>query len=258
MILILLTLIIILIIFIDLEQIKLWFYAIIPFKNENLEITPFKKRKIAIITAEDRDFPFIKYHDINFKKYCDIHGYTYIRLDNCPKEESSTYWCKIYKIKQYLPYYDYVMWADSDTIIPDLSKSIDSFISDHGEPDIIIGIDSWFIDIKIICAGLFLIKNSNIGKSFIDDCILKINDKDTCIINGKEQGVWAGICYEQGVMNLLIREKYSKYTYVDTDNTIFKNIPDGLGANYNFDNSIIIHLAGHPNDVRENIFKKYI
>ena len=40
---ILLILIIILIIFIDPEQIKLWFYSIIPFKNENLEIIPFKK-----------------------------------------------------------------------------------------------------------------------------------------------------------------------------------------------------------------------
>ena len=96
LILVILTLIIV---FMDHEQLQLFGYSVQPFNSIKVVPVPFKKRKIAIITAEDRDYLFIKYHDINFKKYSDIHGYSYFRLDNCPKELSSTYWCKIYRVK---------------------------------------------------------------------------------------------------------------------------------------------------------------
>ena len=192
-----------------------------------------KKRKIAIITAEDRNYPFIQYHDLNFKKYSDIHGYSYFRLDICPKELSTTYWCKIHRVKEFLDSgnYDYVMWADSDTIIQDPI-------------------------LHPVNAGVFLIKNSNIGKSFMNDCLAKLKSKKGCIINGKEQGTWTGICYEQGVMNLLIREKYKDYTFVDLKEEFVFNA--GKTDEYEYKNSIVIHLCGHKNDVREKFFKKYI
>jgi len=150
------------------------------------------------------------------------------------------------------------MWADSDTIIPDSSKSLDSFISTIGEPDIIMATyDSILPFDNAFCAGLFLIKNSDIGKSFINDCLSKIKSKKGCIINGKEQGLWAGICYEQGIMNLLIREKYKDYTYIDDKYLL--NLPYSMGKKYNKDpDAIVVHLAGYPNDAREEFFKQYI
>ena len=257
LILVVLTLIIILM---DHEQLKLLAYSIQPFNYIKKESVPFKKRKIAIITAEDRDYPYVQYHDLNFKKYSDTHGYSYFRLDNCPKEVSTTYWCKIHKVKEFLDSgeYDYIMWADSDTIIPDVNKSLDQFISDIGEPDIIIGEyqSILYLTNNYYCAGLFLVKSSEIGKSFINDCLSKIKSKSGCIINGKEQGFWAGICYEQGVMNLLIREKYKDYTYIDTKEELILN---SMGEKYNKQSeATVVHLAGYPNNAREEFFKQYI
>jgi hypothetical protein len=249
------------ILFVDHEQLKLFSYMLQPFTSIKPLPVPLKKRRIAIITAEDRDYPFIKYHDLNFKKYSEIHGYSYFRLDNCPKEVATTYWCKIHRVKDFLDSgeYDYVMWADSDTIIPDLSKSLDVFISNVGEPDIIIGRDTWgFFDLNSFCAGVFLIKNSNVGKSFINDCLIKIKSKNGCIIDNKEQGVWAGICYEQGLMNLFLREKYKDYTFVDIDMDYVLNTMDVYNSRYNINRPIILHLAGHKNNVREEFFKQYI
>jgi hypothetical protein len=256
---ILLVIFTLIILFVDHEQLKLLGYMIQPFNSIKRNPVPFKKRKIAIITAEDRDYQFVKYHDINFTKYSQIHGYSYFRLDNCPKELSSTYWCKIHRVKEFLDSgeYDYVMWADSDTIIPDLSKSLDQFISNAGNSDIIIGTDSVFN--LIMNAGVFLIKNSDIGKSFINDCLSKIKSKSECIINGKEQGPWAGMCYEQGVMNFLAREKYKEHILVDTCLGFVLNTGDVYKVDQDIiDKNIVLHLAAHKNDIREEIFKQYI
>ena len=244
----------------DYEQIKLLFYSVQPFSSSSSQNNiSLNSSKIAIITAEDRDEDYINYHDLSFQKYCDLYGYDYIRTTNCPKEESTTYWCKIYKVKKALDSgkYDYVMWADSDIIITDPHISLGSIIKESGEPDIIIGKDTWFTSIiNIICAGIFLIKNSKNGICFIDDCLSKINKKSSyCVHNNKEQGIWAGICYEQGVMNLLIREKY-KNTYIDTENKYFFNCTPT--SKYDSFKTVFLHLAGWGNESRANIFKKYL
>ena len=224
--------------------------------HNTFKSVPFKNRKILIITAEDRNEEYITLHDQSFKKYSRLHNYEYLRVDNCPKEESTTYWCKIHKVKEHINNYDYVMWVDSDTIITNYDISLDAIISKIGEPDIIIGEDEpiSFLPINILCAGVFLIKSSTIGKSFIDDCLHKI--PDNCILNNKEQGVWAGICYEQGIMNMLLKTKYKNYFYLDKDKTfIFNNNYDNTT---NYDNNFILHLAGHTNKSRNTKFKKLI
>jgi len=258
-IIIIILLIILIVAMFDYDQTKLLFYAVQPFsKNYSQSNFSLNTFKIGIITAEDRNDEYIKYHDISFQKYCDLHNYDYIRTTNCSKEESTTYWCKIHKVKTALDSgkYDYVMWADSDTIITNLNISLGTIIKETGEPDIIIGKDTWFTSIiNIICAGIFLIKNSKEGKSFIDECLSKINNKPQCIYNNKEQGIWAGICYEQGVMNLLIREKY-KNAYIDTENKYFFNCTPT--SNCEDFKTVFLHLAGWGNESRANIFKKYL
>ena len=232
------------------------------FKNTNFTKTVLKKRKILIITAEDRNDEYIKLHDINFKKYSDIHGYTYLRLNNCSPEESSTYWCKIHKVKQGLEFdeYDYVIWCDSDTIITDYQIPFDYFIDNYGDPDIICGLnygDSLEYIINCINAGVFLIKNSELGKSFIDDCLNEISKKSGCIKNGKEQGVWSGECYEEGVMNNLIRtNKYKNNIYIDI-NKDFIYHKTRLISPYN-KIRFITHLPGYTSNERANFFKTFV
>jgi hypothetical protein len=237
------------------EDIKPLYYSVVKPNKNSFDEVPLKKRNIAIVTAENRDDQYIKYHDLNCKKYARIHGYSYFRLNNCDISESSTYWCKIYKVKKFLDSgnYDYVVWLDSDTIFTDFETSLDYIISKIGEPDIIIGHD---YNSYILNAGIFFIKNSEIGNSFINECISTIESKPNCIINGKEQGMWAGMCYEQGVMNKLIREKYNKEYYLD-EGDLIRNIID-FDINKDYKLSLITHLPNSKNDVRTKVFKDYV
>ena len=214
------------------------------------------KRRILIISAEDRTEKFINYHDVSFRKYAHKWGYEYIRLENCHREESSTTsWCKIHLVKKYLKdgVYDYVMWADSDTIINNKDVSLDKLIDESNEANIIIGKDYNDSDTK--CAGLFMIKNSEIGHAFINKSLLIIDERDWCIKNNEVQGNWGGSCYEQGVMNELINSLYNEHTHVD-DHKMFLNIVPG-GKKFDdskHKNVIIIHYSGAPADERAEFF----
>jgi hypothetical protein len=225
---------------------------------------PSKKRKILFLTVEDRDEKYITLHDNSFKEYSESNGYSYIREYKCTPD-ISTYWCKIYRVKEYLEKneYDYIVWVDSDTIITDQEKSIDDYISKYGEKDIFIGTEPYNILIKnfvLYNAGIFIIKNSTVGKNFINDCILYLSHKSRCIKKSKEQGLWGGICYEQGVMNIYLKGKYSKYTYVDYKKQIFNNYM-GMYSLFTRRNKVnrglILHLPGQNSEKRYSTFRKY-
>ena len=70
---------------------------------------------------------------------------------------------------------------------------------------------------NVFNAGVFIVKNCPLGLQFIKECIqyLKINCKGTA----KKYDLnteWAGMCYEQGIMNKLIDTKYKYYNGVIT------------------------------------------
>lgn len=111
--------------------------------------------------------------------------------------------------------------------------------------DIFVGSDN-HLKYGIINAGVFAISNSEIGINFLSECINYIN-KDCLNINGSLKGKWAGICYEQGVMNILINDKYYPNTTVLTNRIIF---------NYNvcLNDVFIMHLYGSTPKSRTNCF----
>jgi hypothetical protein len=218
-------------------------------------------KKIVILTAENRNDNYIKLHDLNFAKYSNLNRYKYVRMGNCDKTVATTYWCKIYKVKDLLESgerFDYVMWADSDTIITSDTR-LEDYIYKFGDPDIIIGTDCLINchPLHILNAGVFIIKNSKVGLEFINECISSI--KPGCIVDGKEQGEWAGECYEQGVMNKLISEKYKDVTYIDRNNELIYN---DWGNNYKKilrqeSKPLVIHLCGVSNKNREIVFSMF-
>ena len=208
--------------------------------------------KLLIITTDNRNDQWIKVHDKVFNKYAKKFNYKYLKMNNCDKSESTTYWCKIYKLKKYINEnnYQYVMWADSDTTIINHDYNIYNIIQNH-DKDIIIGVDDH--DINILCAGLFIIKNSEIGKQFIDDCLSIIDSRTWCIKNNKEQGMWAGECYEQGVMNELLKNKYKNNVYIDYNSLFYNKINYNENFDYNNKKLFFLHLAGHSSSQRNAI-----
>ena len=214
--------------------------------NNNLINNTNKNNRILIITFDNRpNIEYIKLHNKNLQDYCNKWGYEYQYYNTC---EYNVYWCKIYLVLQLLNTnkYDYIMWLDSDTIIKNPNIELNSIINNY-HSDIFIGHDKNNY-LTILNAGVFIIKNSDIGKTFLKDCIKSFNKKKCLETNlGKLNGMWAGICYEQGIMNLLIINKYYNHTTL---------LPDYLINNsYECKNEVfIMHLYGATEQERKNCF----
>ena len=187
--------------------------------NNNLIKNPvLKKNKILIITYDNRsNEKYIIIHNDNINKYCDKWGYKYKFYNYC---NNNVYWCKIYMVLDALKTgsWDYVMWMDSDTIIKDFDLDL-GYILNNFSSDIFIGSDNNKL-YDLTNAGVFIIKNSLEGIQFLQDCVGYVSAK--CLNkNGTLKGEWAASCYEQGVMNLLIAEKYSNVTTLLSNDIIF-------------------------------------
>ncbi len=208
--------------------------------NNKLESPTFNKYNILFLTFDNR--PRVKYmdiHDANIKKYCDKYGYEYTFLNKC---SYNAYWCKIYLVLDALKSgkYDYVIWLDTDTVIKDFSVNIGDILNKYSS-DILIGSDN-NKNYGLVNSGVFIIKNSAIGKNFLQDCI---NYAPSYCMNwdGSVKGYWAASCYEQGVMNLMIADKYSDHTTV---------LPNDIIFNFNIcsDNVFIMHNYASNNKNR--------
>jgi hypothetical protein len=234
---ILLILLILILIIINFNIIKIYFDDIF-FQNKKRYIYSFdynknlineknncSKEKILIISFDNRDnLKYIKLHNNNIKKYCKKHKNIYYKFIN-KLINKNIYWNKLYLVLQELNSnkYDYVMWMDTDSFIINNSMSLHKIINLYSS-DILIGHDNLSFK-NIFCAGVFIIKNSIIGKKFIKDCI-NYYEKSECKKEGnKLHGLYAGKCYEQGVMNYYIYEKYMKFTTI-VKPSIFNNTYD--------------------------------
>jgi hypothetical protein len=183
----------------------------------------YKSNKILIFSSDNRQADYIDYHNANLEEYSQKYGYNYIfhdkNIENVP-----VYWSKLIYMKMHLESnkYDYVMWLDTDANIINDNIRLNDVINKCtvGKDNIIIGKD--YENLSTYCAGVFIIKNSKIGRKFINQCIDEL--KTDCVFNGKyDTGkIWAGLCYEQGRMNKLIRFQYLIYTTIVSDN-IFRN-----------------------------------
>jgi len=229
---------------------KIFYHSI----NNNMLDNPTNNiYKFAIITFENRIEPYVKLHNQILQDYCKKWNYEYLFYNSCVH---NVYWCKMYYVLSALltNKYDYVLWMDSDSIIKNKNYSLD-LIANKYSSDIFIGSDNKLT--TNFCAGVFMIKNSSIGISYIKNCINLHTDKCKIKSNNMLKGIWAGLCYEQGIMNLLIFNKYHKYTTC---------LPTNIIYNYNITetndlcdvDTFILHLYNSKNFLREKCFKRFL
>ena len=213
--------------------------------NNNLIEKPLnKKNKILFITYDNRKKEdYIKIHNHNITAYTKKWGYEYKFYNNC---NENVYWCKIYMVLDALNknIYDYVVWMDSDTVIKNFDIDIGNVLNRFSS-DIFIGSDN-NPKYDITNSGVFIVKNSTTGINFLNDCINEVSNK--CINNdGSLKGMWAASCYEQGIINLVIADKYQQYTTILTNKFIF---------NYNkcSNDVFIMHLYASSPSYRKKCF----
>lgn len=213
--------------------------------NNKLKTPNTKKNKILFVTFDNREKEYIRIHNENLTKYAKKWNYSYKFINECPY---NVYWCKIQIVIDELKTnkYDYVVWLDSDSAIKNPTIDINDIINKYSS-DIFVGCDN-IRTYDLINAGVFIIKNSDIGKNFLQDCINNVT-LDCFNPNGSLKGIWAASCYEQGQMNLLIAEKYSENTTV---------LPNEIILNFGkcYDNTFIMHLYGGSDDERIKCLSK--
>ena len=101
-------------------------------------------------------------------KYCKKHGYDFIDDESVYHEEGKDRpiaWSKILMVKKYLPYYDYVVWMDADTMITNDEIKLEDYIKEH------IDVREFLFTRDIsykINSGVFFVKYSHLSFQFLD------------------------------------------------------------------------------------------
>lgn len=165
---------------------------------------------LCIVTLETRPLhELLDYHNRSFSDYAARHGYEYKFLDHFPMTpDVPVYWKKLFLLLQIMdvPNTDYVMWVDSDMYVNRPSTDLRGIL--QAGKSIFMGRDGYGILPRNLNAGIVIIRNDEIGRSFLSECIDKLLTNTACRCQDGTfalKGQWAGDCYEQGVMNKLIQ-----------------------------------------------------
>ena len=173
---------------------------------------PNKKLTMQFVTLETRSSPeileMVKIHNDNIEKYVGLHSeYKYL-FTNSFKSNLSPYWQKFLILRQLLQTSsaEVVVWLDSDVIFRDLSFRFDEIIL-KSSASIFIGSEGWFKN-NLNCGVMFLCNNDT-SRAVLDDCLYTYLGRKTCFatVDGLNS-VWAGKCFEQGILNELYQKKY--------------------------------------------------
>lgn len=163
---------------------------------------------------------------LNHRQYCERHGYDFIGEVDIDHSRPVC-WAKLPAVHKALHDYDWVLWADSDTLICDMSRSLQEFC-DHRYDLIVQYQEHWWKLINLengterfpINSGVFLIRSSDWSLRFLEESYAQ-----TQYVTRSE--VWDRIGEQEG-MNYVIREtpgyrERIKYAHgVQTSPLLFK------------------------------------
>ena len=127
---------------------------------------------LIVISSDNRKDSYIDLHNKNVKNYCDLYQIDYVFYDTNYKNVP-VYWSKLFYCKQHLDSnnHKYIMWMDTDSMFVNNDISIMNVIctlDPEDKFDIYIATDYLT---NTYCSGLFIIKNSKIGRNFINQSI---------------------------------------------------------------------------------------
>ena len=182
-------------------------------------ILQFENRKITPI--------FRKFINTN-KAYAERHGYEY-KLVTHGYSSLPPWWIKVFLVKDLLSSYKGIFWLDTDAVIINPSRSIESF--EVPGKYFYKSCDLEVNSPKDFNAGVWFVKNVPPMISLIDNWFSKYSKDDWVHINGQwkttKPSNFAGKYYEQGEFTRIM-DKYSKYIKHISPNLFQGGIKDDL------------------------------
>jgi len=230
---------------------------------------------ICFVTMETRGEKdeYVRLHNSNLRAYVRYRNqqqsktkthYTYLFQTKCKPEkfrhEHNVYWCKFFYLREVLEQgkYDYVAWLDSDTAIGDFDVDFARVLTRYQ--------GHWFAGLDkpdkydLLNAGVVIVRNSKLGRKILRAITETYNDdrfQRKCVKNkGQESqsttltGAWAQTCYEQGVMNRILYDRFREYV------TILP--PEYIHNGMVCDGDFITHLYNSSPTARANCFRSLI
>ncbi len=180
------------------------------------------------------------------KQYCSLHHYDHIFIKE--SEDIPPYWQKVHLAKTLLEKKQYkgVLWLDTDAVIHDMKKPIDSFLKEgksfYYSPDS----PKWSSNFN---AGVWMVVDNPDGHMIMDEWMKEYKKASWKKHNGqwKSLGQWAGETYEQGSFSNKILPKHKDK---------LERLPwQVLQSDFPEENSFTLHFAGPDKD--ERIHKYY-
>lgn len=191
--------------------------------------------------------------DLN-KAYCSKHGYDHImetKLYDMPP-----WWIKIKLVKDILNTHRYegALWLDTDAVIHNQDKAIDSLILE--DKSIYYSGDAplWNAEFN---AGVWLVKDDIRGNEIMEKWMNSYNPKDWSKKDNKwvSSKEWAGPTYEQGAFIKYVKPHFEKYihvypwqvfqSYEASDNTFAMHFASNLSDDYLPGYNLKIHYKKH-------------
>ncbi len=183
-------------------------------------------QKVLILQIENRSDPLLEEFMKRNKRYCEAHGYDYLRMES-GRDNVSYYWSKVFELDRLMkerPDVGLFCWLDSDAFVVDLDRDIRSFLESKDGFSMFISPDQPEWDAKFN-AGVFIVRNDEMGRSIVGNWKSFYPPK-----NWKREGKkwvsigydpndkkthWAGVYYEQGAFIHYVLEdpKFAKYIY---------------------------------------------
>ena len=205
--------------------------------------------KVAVISVSIGDRPFAKISYNRLKFYCDTHNYDLFYYTENLDDTYKPFWQKVVAMKRILAMknfdgtnkYDMAFWIDDDIYITNMGYRIEDFLILSENRDIIMSRDIVNNYNVYINTGTYIIKNTEIGRKFIDETL-----EGYYWYKGWYQ---SNRFHEQTIMTYLYFRDYHKYTAV---------LPHGIMQSFYRGNhwkhkDFSLHLAGETTKTRTEI-----
>ena len=152
------------------------------------------------------------------RKYAALYGYEYMYLTT-GYDSISPFWRKVFLVAELLPFYDHVLWVDSDAAIVGTER-LESLFGTHDficSPNPPMLLNTYLKTFSApFCAGVWGVKNSPRGHSIMKEWMNFYIPSQWICVDKKwsTRGVYGGVNYEQGAFEINIYRKFPFNSYI--------------------------------------------
>jgi hypothetical protein len=228
-------------------------------------VHPDPPTRLCFVTLDDRSAEYIDLHHRMFERYVREHNkrgharrYSY-RADTACRvtkyaHTHNPYWCKFFWLRELLESdaYDYVVWVDSDVGIANFDLDFAKVLLAY-ESHCFAGLDN-VGQYDILNAGILGIRNSTMGRDIIRAITEAYNQEgfqNRCLTSSQSLRGWFGSsCYEQGIMNDLLFQRFLEATTVLG--------PEYIHNGKTCEGGFLVHVYGSSEQTRANCFRQFM